>query len=40
MKAQSTPWHGHIIVPLVVIERADDVNSVMDALLAGGITNI
>ena len=40
MKAQSTPWHGHIIVPLVVIDRADDVNSVMDALLAGGITNI
>lgn len=40
MKAETTPWHGHLIIPLVVIERADAVNAVMDALLAGGITNI
>ncbi len=38
MKAESRPWDGHRVVPLVVIERADDVNKVMDALLAGGIS--
>jgi 2-dehydro-3-deoxyphosphogluconate aldolase/(4S)-4-hydroxy-2-oxoglutarate aldolase len=38
--AESNPWDSHAIIPLVVIERADDVNSVMDALLAGGISNI
>jgi 2-dehydro-3-deoxyphosphogluconate aldolase/(4S)-4-hydroxy-2-oxoglutarate aldolase len=38
VKAESRPWDGHRVVPLVVIERADDVNKVMDALLAGGIS--
>lgn len=38
MKAELRPWDGHRVVPLVVIERADDVNKVMDALLAGGIS--
>ena len=40
MKAESHPWDGHRIIPLVVIERADDVNAVMDSLLAGGISII
>lgn len=31
------PWSGFRIVPLVVIEKSDDVGFVMDALLAGGI---
>jgi 2-dehydro-3-deoxyphosphogluconate aldolase/(4S)-4-hydroxy-2-oxoglutarate aldolase len=38
VKAELRPWDGHRVVPLVVIERADDVNKVMDALLAGGIS--
>lgn len=40
MKAEPTPWHGHVVIPLVVVDRADDVNQVMDALLAGGISII
>ena len=31
------PWTGFRIVPLVVIEKSDDVGFVMDALLEGGI---
>lgn len=40
MKADSRPWDGHLVIPLVVVDRADDVNLLMDALLAGGISII
>lgn len=40
MKADSRPWDGHLVIPLVVIDKADDVNLLMDALLAGGISII
>jgi len=40
VKSEPKPWDGHRVIPLVVFERADDVNLVMDALLAGGISII
>ena len=40
MQTESNPWDAHPVIPLVVIERADDVNAVMDALWAGGMSNI
>ena len=34
------PWSGFRLVPLVVLDNAEDVNPVMDALQAGGISII
>lgn len=40
MNSDSMPWTGFRIVPLVVLEKSDDVGFVMDALLEGGISVI
>jgi 2-dehydro-3-deoxyphosphogluconate aldolase/(4S)-4-hydroxy-2-oxoglutarate aldolase len=34
------PWVGSRVIPLVVIDKADEIHFVMDALLAGGISVI
>lgn len=37
MNSETMPWVGFRVIPLVVIDKADDIKFVMDALLAGGI---
>ena len=40
MNSEAVPWVGFRVIPLVVIDKADDIHFVMDALLAGGISVI
>jgi 2-dehydro-3-deoxyphosphogluconate aldolase/(4S)-4-hydroxy-2-oxoglutarate aldolase len=40
VNSEAVPWVGFRVIPLVVIDKADDIHFVMDALLAGGINVI
>ncbi len=37
MNSEAAPWDGFRVIPLVVIDKPDDIHFVMDALIAGGI---